>query len=111
VTQFQFISFQETSDKNTKRLARSHAVKQALQSKRKEQKASMQHFCIRTIEDEKKPKRGQRRGKPGGTLTPSPISLSATVLDPFQTLAVDTKRLQALLNNGEFSSKTDNTVR
>ncbi|SPJ72150.1 uncharacterized protein FTOL_01878 [Fusarium torulosum] len=99
VTQFQFISFQETSDKNTKRLARSHAVKQALQSKRKEQKASMQHFCIRTIEDGKKPKRGQRRGRSGGTLTPSPISLFASVLDPFQTLAVDTKRLQALLNN------------
>jgi hypothetical protein len=111
VTQFQFISFQKTSDKNTKRLARSHAVKQALQSKRKEQKASLQNFCIRTIEDGEKLKRGTRRGKSGATLTPSPISLFASVFDPFQTLAVDTKRLQALLNNGEFSPSTDNTTR
>jgi hypothetical protein len=102
VTQYQFITFKtpnEQNDKATKRLARSHAVKQALQNKRRIQQAFMQNFCIRTIEDESKPMRAVRKSRQAGHSAPSPLSLSGNVLDPFRTLAVDSKRLQILLNN------------
>ncbi|KAF5676905.1 nucleoside diphosphate sugar epimerase [Fusarium heterosporum] len=98
VTLFQFISFQ-ASDKSTKRLARSHAIKQALQSKRAAQKLSQQNFCIRTKEDEEKPKIYRRRAKSARALKSPLTAIAAGVIDPFQSLAVDTTRLQILLEN------------
>ncbi|ENH66072.1 hypothetical protein FOC1_g10000329 [Fusarium oxysporum f. sp. cubense race 1] len=100
---FQFVSVQatpdKTSDKAAKRLARSHAVKQALQRKRQLQQKSMQHFSVRTIEDERKQTGRNCKGQCDKRLTSSPASLSASLLDPFQSLAVDSKRLQVLLND------------
>ncbi|KAF4335648.1 hypothetical protein FBEOM_10485 [Fusarium beomiforme] len=101
MTQFQFVSQtpNETTDKAAKRVARSHAMKQALQKKRQLQQASMQNFSVRTVEDERKQARSQRNKKCDKQLIPSPASLSASMLDPFQSLAVDSKRLQILLND------------
>ncbi|KAF4969183.1 hypothetical protein FSARC_3559 [Fusarium sarcochroum] len=99
---FQFISVQvpdEANDLATRRLARSHAVKQALQNKRKIQQASMQNFRVKTPNDEDKPKRTIRKSNHAGVPVSSPVSLSASILDPFQTLAVDSSRLQILLND------------
>ncbi|KAG7438688.1 hypothetical protein Forpi1262_v000132 [Fusarium oxysporum f. sp. raphani] len=100
---FQFVSVQatpdKTSDKAAKRLARSHAVKQALQRKRQLQQKSMQHFSVRTIDDERQQTGRNCKGQCDKRLTSSPASLSASLLDPFQSLAVDSKRLQVLLND------------
>lgn len=101
VAQFQFITVQDPNDddKAAKRLARSHAVKQALQNKRKLQKASMQNFCI---EDGKNPK---HKGKHDRSQA-SPLAIvGASTLDPFDSLPVEGSRLQHLLNNRKhFSS-------
>ncbi|EWZ52457.1 hypothetical protein FOZG_02225 [Fusarium oxysporum Fo47] len=100
---FQFVSVKatpdKTSDKAAKRLARSHAVKQALQRKRQLQQKSMQHFSVRTIDDERKQTGRNCKGQCDKRLTSSPTSLSASLLDPFQSLAVDSKRLQVLLKD------------
>ncbi|KAG4279554.1 hypothetical protein FPRO04_13623 [Fusarium proliferatum] len=100
---FQFVAVQgppdKTTDKAAKRLARSHAVKQALQKKRQKQQESMQHFSVKTIEDEREQTRSICRRHCTKRIVPSPVSLSASLLDPFQSLAVDSKRLQILLND------------
>ena len=97
VAQFQFITVQDPNDndKAAKRLARSHAVKQALQNKRKLQKASMQNFCI---EDGKNLNRE-------GKLDVS--RLGAASLDPFDSLPIKGTRLQHLLNNRKGFSSYD----
>ncbi|KAG5802473.1 hypothetical protein H9Q74_009533 [Fusarium xylarioides] len=59
----------------------------------------MQHFSVRTIEDEREQTRNTCRRQCTKRTIPSPVSLSASLLDPFQSLAVDTKRLQILLND------------
>ncbi|RDW91726.1 hypothetical protein BP5796_02891 [Coleophoma crateriformis] len=95
---FQFISIQAPDvpkDRITRRLARSHAVKQALQNKRKLQQESGDNFRVMTSKH--KPRRGLSSRSCTGTLTMSLLSLSAGALDPFQTLALDSSRLQILL--------------
>lgn len=102
VTQFQFITSEGPNgqnDKAAKRLARSHAVKQALQNKRKRQKASMQNFLVHTAKDEKNLKRHARVGKCAGPLVLPTFTRDASILDPFQTLPVSISRLKVLLNN------------
>ncbi|KAF4946498.1 hypothetical protein FGADI_11136 [Fusarium gaditjirri] len=58
----------------------------------------MQHFSVRTIEDEEK-QRSLCKSQCNKRIVPLPVSLSASLLDPFQSLAVDSKRLQILLND------------
>ncbi|KAH8194877.1 hypothetical protein TruAng_010957 [Truncatella angustata] len=97
---FQFISVQapdDAKDPATRRLARSHAVKQALEKKRKLQQESTDNFRVIGLRD--KPRRSASKRPRTGTFGASPFSLSADLLDPFQTLAVDSSRLQALLSN------------
>ena len=98
MAQFQFITFQDPNDndKAVKRLARSHAIKQALQNKRRLQKAYMQNFHI---EDGKTPK---CKGKHESPLT----ILGASTLDPFDSLPIKSSRLQHLLNNCKYFSST-----
>ncbi|TVY42469.1 hypothetical protein LOCC1_G005159 [Lachnellula occidentalis] len=100
---FQFISIQapdEARDKITRRLARSHAVKQALANKRKLQQESGDNFRITTTRDKPRRLLGKRRP---GSLAASLFSLSAGTLDPFQTLAVDSSRLQTLI--GDYKAR------
>jgi hypothetical protein len=80
-----------------RRLARSHAVKQALAKKRKLQQESGDNFRVTTSENI--PRRLVRKRTRTRTLAISLFSLSAGELDPFKTLAVDSSRLQTLLGD------------
>lgn len=97
---FQFIPIQAQDGKTnqiTRRLARSHAVKQGLEDKRRQQRTSGEHFHVTVSKDKAKrfvSKRVRTRDLPTSIST-----LYAGVLDPFQTLAVDSSRLQILLSN------------
>ncbi|KAI0447227.1 hypothetical protein F4803DRAFT_575414 [Xylaria telfairii] len=100
VGQFQFISIQtpdDAKDHAARRLARSHAVKHALRNKRKTQQDSMDNFRVMTSQD--KPARFVKRRMRVRTIATPLLSPSIGKLDPFQTLAVDCSRLQALLND------------
>ncbi|OBT48749.1 hypothetical protein VE00_00825 [Pseudogymnoascus sp. WSF 3629] len=91
---FQFISIQSPSDaknQTTRRLAKSHAVKRALRIKRMLQQESGDNFRVTTSEDHD----NSRRLVCTGTLDRSFCS----GLDPFQTLPVNSSRLQILLGN------------
>jgi hypothetical protein len=72
-------------------------VKHALENKRKLQQKSGDNFRVRTLRD--KAKRLVSKRMRTGTLAAALFSLSAGVLDPFQTLAVDSSRLQTLLGD------------
>lgn len=89
----------EEKDQITKRLARSHAVKQALEQKRKLQQESRDNFLVTTPRDKLNFRRPVKKRTRPGALALSLSSLSAGTLDPFQTLAVDSSRLQILLSN------------
>ncbi|OBT60253.1 hypothetical protein VE03_10264 [Pseudogymnoascus sp. 23342-1-I1] len=94
VEHFQFISIQSPHDaknKTTRHLAQSHAVKRALRIKRMLQQDSGDNFRVTTSEDHC----NARRLACTGTLDTSFCS----GLDPFQTLPVDSSRLQILLGN------------
>ena len=104
VEDFRFISIQvndHAKDKASQRQARSHAVKRALERKRKQQQLSRAKFIIKTFKD-------RDLDKSGRTETPCTVTSSSLApvvshlsgaLDPFQTLAVNSSRLQALLGD------------
>lgn len=91
-------------DVGARRLARSHAVKQALRSKRNlQQKVHGNFFSVMLQHG---PGRSVVKGTQlSQTLARSPFSLSADALDPFNTLAVDSSRLKVLLKQCEYSPK------
>ncbi|KAI1359247.1 hypothetical protein F5Y08DRAFT_85600 [Xylaria arbuscula] len=98
--QFQFIAVQAPNGpKNpaARRLARSHAVKQALDRKRKTERELKNNFRIVRPQDEDE--RSLKKMTYEGRVGMSPFSLSVGSLDPFGTLAVDSSRLQALLSD------------
>ncbi|KAI1122969.1 hypothetical protein F5Y10DRAFT_286608 [Nemania abortiva] len=102
VGKFQFISIQapdDAKDQFTRRLARSHAVKQALKNKRKLQQESRDNFRVTTSQDKLQMSARRRTRTRTVTTAMSFFSPSADKLDPFATLPVDSSRLQALLNN------------
>lgn len=87
----------------TRRQARSHAVKQALENKRQLQREAGNNFRVATWKDvavpprKKKPK-SQKAHTTEDQSIPICLSFSASALDPFHTLAVNSSRLQALLS-------------
>ncbi|KAK9416635.1 putative Transcription factor domain-containing protein [Seiridium unicorne] len=97
---FQFISIQapgDSNDRSSRRLARSHAVRRALENKRKLQQDSRDNFRVTTSKDaSRSPGNNETCAKISGALF---CSVSTGALDPFQTLAVDSSRLQILLSN------------
>ncbi|KAL4901095.1 hypothetical protein BDW74DRAFT_187935 [Aspergillus multicolor] len=97
---FQFVSIRvndDAKDKAARRQARSYAVKKALEKKRKRQQLARNNFILTTFEDREKP---VKTTKPGVTSGGAPIlSQLSGALDPFQTLAVDSSRLQVLLGD------------
>ena len=106
-----FISMQapdEAKDQITRRLARSHAVKQALENKRKLQQESRDNFRVTTSKDKLKLRRLVNKRTRTRALAVSLFSLSAVTLDPFQTLAVDSSRLQTLLGNCKLPLVAEN---
>ncbi|KIA75422.1 hypothetical protein HK57_00098 [Aspergillus ustus] len=97
---FEFISIQtpdDAKDRKTRRLARSHAVKNAIENKRRQQQLSGDIFPITTVEDHR---HSEKKAKSCTRSTPAPLlSQLAGALDPFQALAVDSSRLQMLLGD------------
>ncbi|KAK8137616.1 hypothetical protein PG984_003109 [Apiospora sp. TS-2023a] len=87
----------------SRRQARSYAVEQALENKRKLQQEAGDNFRVATSQDVvRRNKSKSRRAEAEVWLVPSTCSsLSASALDPFQTLAVNSTRLQALLSTHE----------
>ncbi|KAK8047551.1 hypothetical protein PG996_015615 [Apiospora saccharicola] len=88
----------------SRRQARSYAVKQALENKRKLQQEAGDNFRVATSQDvvrrNNKPK--SQGAQAEVRLVPTTCSsLSPSALDPFQTLAVNSTRLQALLSTHE----------
>jgi hypothetical protein len=103
--QFQFVPVHGPhvlKDKAAIRSARSHAVKQALDNKRKHQQQSRQNFRMTTTSTKSNHKSRTPSIKKHRTVLPvlSLFSLDASALDPFQSLAVDSARLQTLLRHG-----------
>ncbi|KAL4971542.1 hypothetical protein BDW66DRAFT_145972 [Aspergillus desertorum] len=94
---FQFISVQvkdDAKDKATRRQARSHAVKKALEKKRRYQQLSTSNFVISSLGN------SIETAKPPASSSIAPLfSWLSSTLDPFQTLAVDSSRLQRLLGD------------
>ncbi|KAK7911034.1 hypothetical protein PG985_013515 [Apiospora marii] len=104
--EFHFVTVEAAPSKAkqlaTRRQARSHAVKQALENKRKLQQEAGDNFRVSTSKDvvpRKKPKSQKARDE--SRLIPICSPLSESALDPFQTLAVNSTRLQALLSTHE----------
>ncbi|RYC62085.1 hypothetical protein CHU98_g4137 [Xylaria longipes] len=87
----------DAKDDATRRLARSHAVKQALRHKRKTQQDLRDNFRVTTSQD--KPVRFVKRRTRVRTIATPLLSPSIGMLDPFHTLAFDTSRLQTLLSD------------
>ncbi|TRX98421.1 hypothetical protein FHL15_000495 [Xylaria flabelliformis] len=99
-----FISVQapdDAKDRAARRLARSHAVKHALKNKRETQQEQRKNFRVMTPKN-KQENSGRRRTRVGTEIAPL-RSLSVSMLDPFQTLAVDSSRLQTLL--GDYKAR------
>lgn len=87
----------DLKDHDTKRRARSHAVKQALENNRKLRKESGDNFRVSSSKDYSRRLASNRiRSQPRVTI---PLSPSVSTLDPFQTLDVDSSRLHALFSN------------
>lgn len=80
-----------------RRDARSHAVKQALKNKRMLQQESRDNFRTVSSKDYAKRIAGKRTRTKALVMPLS--SLSAGAIDPFQTLAVDSSRLQVFLGD------------
>lgn len=93
--QFHFISVQNADDRTVRRLARSHAVTRGIEDKRKLQRKSGLNFHVVSEGD-----LGRHAGKKeqDRTLVMVPSSLSAGVFGPFQILAAEPPRLQALFS-------------
>jgi hypothetical protein len=104
---YQFISIQtpcDAKDETRRRLARSHAVKQALANKRRIERESRDNFRVTTCQEPPKKLVGK---KIRTTSLAGPLfSPSAGVFDPFQSLAVDSWRLQTLLGNCELMTNS-----
>ncbi|KAL4796660.1 hypothetical protein BDV19DRAFT_79417 [Aspergillus venezuelensis] len=95
---FQFISIDDTrQNKAARRQARSHAVKKALEKKRKRQQLSGNNFTITTLShlytDD------YTSGSEASLSLQMPCRILGSTLDPFQVLAVDSSRLQVLLGD------------
>ncbi|PYH41298.1 uncharacterized protein BP01DRAFT_349483 [Aspergillus saccharolyticus JOP 1030-1] len=106
---FQFIAIQSNghvNDKAMRRQARSHAIRKALERRRKEQQRSRTNFIVTTFQDPSlrfKLDQAVEAPKSFTRTSPSPpaptYSALCGALDPFQTLAVNSARLQALLGD------------
>ena len=87
-------------DRETKRQARSHAIKQALEKKRKVQQQSGHNFRVAIFKEN--PRGPPNRQSQAQFYKPSPSSLSAGLLDPFQMLVADSSLLKAWLSHRGF---------
>jgi len=95
-SEYQFITFQDPhtlKSRGTQRLIRSHGVKRSLQARRKKLTQANENFLPVTF----------TRPQPEAAddvLSPRTSSIAIHELDPFESLAVNSLRLQALINHG-----------
>ena len=104
--QFYFISTQSSDDRTTRRLGRSHAVARGIQNKRKLQQKSGLNFHAVSLEDIGRP--ASKRKQDEALIMP-PNFLSADPSDPFQMLAAESPRLQALFNRRKILANFKST--
>lgn len=83
-------------------------MKQALEKKRKLQQESGDNFRVSSSKDYSRRLPSKRIRNQ--TLVALPFSLSAGTLDPFQTLAVDSSRLQTLLGDCKLFLVVENCL-
>jgi hypothetical protein len=109
---FHFITIQNPDaarDPETRRQIRSHAVKQALQGKRKVQRESRDNFRATSL-SKISPRRLEQRGTQTSPFIPGspPLSQWASSLYPLDGFAADSSRLKALLTHRKFSQGVRN---
>lgn len=96
---FRFVSVQnpgDIKDRAAKRLARSHAIKHALESKRKVQQQSALNFRIPVAPLKENINKSACKAQLTHIIASLP-PLSTGALDPFQMLGVDSSKLGAWL--------------
>jgi hypothetical protein len=109
---FHFVTTQNpesVKDPKTRRQIRSHAVKHALQGKRKLEREANDNFRVLSSSSVKIVE--QKETQLVQTLLPR-TRLSSSVagkLNPFEALAIDSSRLKALLNHRKFYQTTKNS--
>ncbi|KAL6885759.1 hypothetical protein GGI43DRAFT_303172 [Trichoderma evansii] len=97
--EFKFIPIKDPcskQDRDANRSAKSHAVKQALKAKRLLEQGSKRNFRVTLLKEERNMLANGSHFINPPTLIPS---LSASAIDPFGMLPVDTSRLQVLLGD------------
>ncbi|KAJ5523743.1 N-ethylmaleimide reductase [Penicillium frequentans] len=99
VGQFYFIPSQSSDDRTTRRLGRSHAVARGIQNKRKLEQKSGLNFHAVSLEHISRPASNRKQRQ--ALIMPSDF-LSAGPSDPFQMLAAESPRLQALFDQREI---------
>ncbi|KAJ5535673.1 N-ethylmaleimide reductase [Penicillium frequentans] len=99
VGQFYFIPSQSSDDRTTRRLGRSHAVARGIQNKRKLEQKSGLNFHAVSLEHIRRPASNRKQRQ--ALIMPSDF-LSAGPSDPFQMLAAESPRLQALFDQREI---------
>jgi len=101
--EYQFITFQDPHtlrSRGTQRLIRSHGVRKSLQTRRKKLVQANQNFRSFTF--------NQTQTSPvDKVLSPRTSSIAINELDPFESLAVNSLRLQALINHSMSCSNKD----
>jgi len=101
--EYQFITFQDPHtlrSRGTQRLIRSHGVRKSLQTRRKKLLQANENF--RAVEFT------QTQPSPAGKLlSPRTSSIAINELDPFESLAVNSLRLQTLINHSMSRSKSE----
>lgn len=105
-SQFHFISTQSSDDRTTRRLSRSHAIARGIQNKRKLEQKSGLNFRAVSLEHIGLPASKKKQGQ---ALTMAPNFLSTGPSDPFQMLAAESPRLQALFNQREILANLKST--
>jgi hypothetical protein len=98
--QFQFItvkSLGETRDPASQRLVRSHALRQSLKAKRKRAEERQENFRFVVPQH---PAKSLCQRQVRGAAEELPATIAGDRLDPFDSLAVDSSRLQTFLSNG-----------
>jgi hypothetical protein len=105
--QFQFItvqSLEQATDAASRRLVRSHALKETLKAKRKKAEGLQENFRFIVPQDSHKLVY-QPRNRDG--VEGLPATIAADRLDPFDSLAADSSRLHIFLRHGKYTFHPD----
>jgi hypothetical protein len=108
---FQFISIQnpnDAKDRTARRLARSHAVARGLEKKRQLEQKSGDNFRPSSLRDDAGRPTSRRKGSQALIAKSASLSVGASATGPFQMLAAESPRLQALLSHRMILASAEN---